>query len=57
MCRHRMPELLAAMAEQVTAEQSGIPDIPAQATGDEDVAGALAPHTGHERRQVSPSPG
>jgi hypothetical protein len=57
MCVYRLPELLAAMAEQAAAEQSGIPDIPAQSTGGEDVAGALVPHTGHELRQVSRSPG
>lgn len=60
MCVYRLPELLAAMtreaAERAATAQSGIPDIPAQ-SGQKDVAGALVPHTGHERRQVSPSPG
>jgi len=56
MCVYRLPELLAAMAEQAAEAQSGIPDIPVQ-SGQKDVAGALVPHTGHELRRVSRSPG
>lgn len=58
MCVYRLPELLAALAAEAAAKESDIPDIPAQVTGQQDVAGALVPHTGHELlRQVSPSPG
>ena len=52
MCLHRLPEALAALAEEA-AKQA----IPAQPSGHEDVAGVLVPHTGHEHRQVSRSPG
>jgi len=54
MCLHGLREVLAALAEEAAATR---PDVPAQATGETDVAGALVQHTGHEPRRVSRSPG
>ena len=54
MCLHGLREVLAALAEEAAAAR---PDIPAQATGETEVAGVLVPHTGHEPKRVSRSPG